>query len=1018
MNTTEKEEQQVVGREHDPSRSDVAGRTRPTGGPPSDWSATDRDDAVASVASGERHALVRAERASGGGGWRLRQWRLRTKLIAVLLIPAVLALVFAGLRVASDVSSATGLAKLSVAVQLESKVNNLVQQLQRERDLSVLFVASGHIAERRALGTQTTKVDNASNAFQQALNKDAGKLTPDAAHRMQGAVAQLDQLPYLRNAIQGSKYPAEATEQAYSRFLAPLLNIGDQAIATINSPDLTRLQLANNAIARVKEAESQRRALLLEVFRRGKASGPLQRAVQGAESQRTAALTNFQKFATPTQRNYYTSTATGQLVDEANEIVETAISRAGLGQPLTTDVQHWDNVATVSIDLIYQVQQATQNQLAGRTDQLAAAAKRSAIIDASVVLGALVLAVLMALFVARSLLLPLRTLRRSALEMAEFRLPEEVERILADSDPVVAAGESVQAVPVHTREEVGQVARAFDAVHAEAVRLAAEQALLRDSVNSMFVNLSRRSQTLVERQLSLIDRLEADEQDPDQLSNLFELDHLATRMRRNSENLLVLSGTELGRRMTRPVPVTDVLTAAVSEVEQYARVDLAASPDLTLPGRAVNDVVHLVAELLDNATLYSDPQTSVSVRSARTRAGALSVEIGDSGVGMSNADIILTNERLADPPELDVGVSRRMGLYVVARLAKRHNIRVTLRENEEAGGGVVARVLVPSTLVIAEGEQAPAAPPAVEAASVSRKPPTSAAPAAGIAGAFGVAGSRNGAPAESPLETTFAGTPRRGPRPEAEPVVAQAREAPEPAPEDRAAAAAPENVPAGVRRAPVAERGSGAEAESEQAVQDSNAPTERLPIYEAVLSQWFAAESEPVTGTAAVATTATTSAARPAAREPARVAAAASGGEQLPSRVPGKATLPRRQASEAPPVAEPHPPMQASDWNTPADAGWQAVQALENKVEQVTSNGLPKRKPRAHLVPGSAAQRPQPQPATGAANAPAAPPRRSADAVRGKMSSLQQGVRRGRHALAETYAGDGRNSSGDDEEHQ
>ena len=247
------------------------------------------------------------------------------------------------------------------------------------------------------------------------------------------------------------------------------------------------------------------------------------------------------------------------------------------------------------------------------------------------------------------------------------------------------------------------MARAFDAVHGEAVRLAAQQALLRDNVNAMFVNLSRRSQALVERQLNLIDRLEQDEQDPDQLASLFELDHLATRMRRNSENLLVLSGTDLSRRLTRPVPAAEVLGAAVSEVEQYARVQVGQTPELTVQGRAVNDLVHLIAELLDNATAFSDPVTKVTVRTAKTRKGELAIEIQDRGVGMGDQEIIDANERLADPPDVDVAVSRRMGLYVVARLAKRHDIKVRLRGNEDIEGGTTALVIVPETLIAIPG---------------------------------------------------------------------------------------------------------------------------------------------------------------------------------------------------------------------------------------------------------------------------------------------------------------------------
>ena len=246
---------------------------------------------------------------------------------------------------------------------------------------------------------------------------------------------------------------------------------------------------------------------------------------------------------------------------------------------------------------------------------------------------------------------------------------------------------------MHSRDEIGQVAAAFDDVHREAVRLAAEQALLRGNVNAMFTNLSRRSQGLIQRQLSLISELESREADPDQLSSLFKLDHLATRMRRNGENLLVLAGEEPGRRWTRPVPLVDVLRAAASEVEQYERIELTSVPATEVAGRVVNDLVHLLAELLENATSFSSPQTKVKVTGHALPDGRVLVEIHDTGIGLSPEDLAAINERLASPPTVDVSVSRRMGLFVVGRLSQRHGIRIQLRPSDS--GGTTALVMLP-----------------------------------------------------------------------------------------------------------------------------------------------------------------------------------------------------------------------------------------------------------------------------------------------------------------------------------
>ncbi len=244
-------------------------------------------------------------------------------------------------------------------------------------------------------------------------------------------------------------------------------------------------------------------------------------------------------------------------------------------------------------------------------------------------------------------------------------------------------------------------------MHREAVRLAAEQALLRGNVNAMFTNLSRRSQRLIQRQLSLISELESREADPDLRDALFKLDHLATRMRRNGENLLVLAGEEPGRRWTRPVPLVDVLRAAASEVEQYERIELASVPTTEVAGRVVNDLVHLLAELLENATSFSSPQTKVKVTGHALPDGRMLIEIHDTGIGLTPEDLAAINERLASPPTVDVSVSRRMGLFLAGYLAQRHGIRIQLRPSDS--GGTTALVMLPGDVVEAAAA-APAGP--------------------------------------------------------------------------------------------------------------------------------------------------------------------------------------------------------------------------------------------------------------------------------------------------------------------
>ncbi|SFR29050.1 Signal transduction histidine kinase [Lentzea waywayandensis] len=1072
-------------------------------------------------------------------GWRLRNWRLRTKLLAVLLIPTVCALALGGLRVRSDLQAATEFNNLANQIRLETAVADLVQQLQRERDLSVSYVASNKKVDRVVLERQLRRVNDTSEAFSNRIAELSSDLNPAAVERFQVAFNQLNRLNSLRNSVRDTQYPAEAVQRTYSESIETLISLGEQTISEINDPELVRLHLTTNAIARIKEQESLKRAILLDVFQR-KAFTPSQlRSLQAADAELEAARNDFRKSATPDQAKIYDDTVTGLIVDNANDMQESAINQQTGAKDFTqVTPEKWDIAATLTVNLTRDVENLLVEQLQNKTDELAGDTRTRAYVESGIVLAILALALLMALFVARSILNPLRTLRRTALDVADHGLPDAVERILADANPEDAAKTAVEPVPVHTREEIGQVARAFDAVHGEAVRLAAQQALLRDNVNAMFVNLSRRSQALVERQLNLIDRLEQDEQDPDQLASLFELDHLATRMRRNSENLLVLSGTDLSRRLTRPVPAAEVLGAAVSEVEQYARVQVGQTPDLTVQGRAVNDLVHLIAELLDNATAFSDPVTKVTVRTAKTRKGELAIEIQDRGVGMGDQEIIDANDRLADPPDVDVAVSRRMGLYVVARLAKRHDIKVRLRGNEDIEGGTTALVIVPETLIAIPGQapistppsgsgslasafgmSQPALAPAPTPAEHTTEIGTTANRASGIAGAFGGATGITPRIDESspsiPVSFVPSGLTDTGAGATAVPVYS------EPPIEDvtpserwrrdQLAAVEPEGsfgeptlftayedrneeageisfepgyettqfVPIspidderspsnGVSRASadeglldlgMAHRNGTSEASRKQIEHDLDAPTERLPIYEAVLSQWFQAVGSETSASAAQPVRAAAEGDAPAdtnghvesrlggtdkgsveyidepptvpplsdgpepelptrSRKPVpAVAPTTTSAAGLPVRTPRSKVQPAVEEVPAPAeqerVVEPEPVVEEtpaaaatseSAWQSPADEGWHAAQALLNKTpETKTTAGLPKRTPKAQLVPGSAA--PKPQSLTSTAQRPPLPPR-TADAVRGRMSSLQSGVKRGRHALIEAYAGD------------
>ncbi|GGN37338.1 hypothetical protein GCM10010109_63200 [Actinoplanes campanulatus] len=293
----------------------------------------------------------------------------------------------------------------------------------------------------------------------------------------------------------------------------------------------------------------------------------------------------------------------------------------------------------------------------------------------------------------RSIVGRLIRLRRDALELASERLPSVVRRLQRGEIVDV----EVETPPLeYGLDEIGQLGHAFNDVQRTAVHSAVEEANVRRGINEVFLNIARRSQTLLHRQLSLLDRMERRETDPQELEDLYRVDHLATRMRRHAEDLVILAGAAPGRGWRNPVPMIDVIRGAISEVEDYKRVDIRSIPTAALFGRAVGDVIHLLAELIENAASYSPPHTRVQVIGQMLPNG-YAVEIEDRGLGMSPEALEQTNHRLAEPPDFDPADSARLGLFVVAQLAHRHGIRVSLRAS--AYGGVTAVALIPGDLV-------------------------------------------------------------------------------------------------------------------------------------------------------------------------------------------------------------------------------------------------------------------------------------------------------------------------------
>jgi signal transduction histidine kinase len=671
--------------------------------------------------------LGQGQTASGAGGqgagrstgrW-LRNWRVRSRLVLLITIPTATAVALGGASIVSSWQSAVANQRTEVLASASTKVCQLAYQIEAERDAIVWYIAAGQqgragrIAGHQSLPDRTASFDQLTFARQsitytdpwiKTVETDLGQIGsgyPTAVQQDARAVtATLASLPGLRLQSLRTPIPAQDVIGEYGSLINVLLAFDDQVALSSSDPQLTSTARALATISRYENEDSIQRAIVMYSLTPGSPGlgTILYGQLTASIANQTADYTEFQGFATTTQINQFRSDLDASLEDRVTADEGDVVGNPNDVRTLPIVNSDWWGAMTDAISATHTFEEYLANSAVTRAKDLRKRAIISASIVGLVILLVLIASLLFTVFVGRSMVRPLRRLRAGALEVAGIKLPETVRRMNESDGENVPV--EVDPIEVDSSDEIGEVARAFDQVHREALRLAATEAALRGNVNAMFVNLSRRSQSLVERQIRLIDELEQGEQDADRLSSLFQMDHLATRMRRNSENLLVLAGHESSRRWNQPVSLVDVLRAAISEIEQYERVILNVQPGIAVRGPAVNDVVHLIAELAENATSFSSADTPVSVSGHLLGSGGVLLDITDEGVGMGGEEMAHANWRLDNPPVVDVAVSRRMGLFVVARLAARHGIRVRLRP--ATGNGLTALVWLPDEVIVNE----------------------------------------------------------------------------------------------------------------------------------------------------------------------------------------------------------------------------------------------------------------------------------------------------------------------------
>jgi signal transduction histidine kinase len=572
--------------------------------------------------------------------------------------------------------------------------------VEAERAAAVIYLFRPTPANLQAYQTAIAATDKAKPAFTAAMTSEAtvSTETADGVKSINAIVTGLNKLPALRSAVKGRVLSPLDALGFYSQGLGNEVKLFLIQTESVVANDQQSQAIGLIATVQAREQLSQEHALLAGMLAAHKMT-PRDRVTfmnTAATRQADAAYANY--ILSPAYLAKYNAAA--QAGSGATQQDLTSIESAiAAGTPVTglpVNLAQWQQLAGTLLQDEYNGGVAVANAILVADHQISRSAWTRVAVTCGIGLLGLLLTVTVTILVARSIIRRLGGLERNALQLAEVQLPDVVGRLRRGENVDVNA----EAPPLRIgRDEIGRVGQAFDLVRQTAVRAAVEEARLRQGLNDVFRSLARRSQSLLHRQLTLLDQMERRASDPEALDDLFRLDHLTTRMRRHAEGLVILAGAPPGRGWSSPVRMVDVMRGAIAEVEDYARVSVATRSQAALTGSAVADVIHLLAELIENATTLSPPYTSVRV-SGDTVANGFAIEVEDRGLGIGPTRLAELNDRLANPPEFNPSDSEQLGLFVVSQLAKRHGVRVTLKASPY--GGTAAIVLIPRHLVVTE----------------------------------------------------------------------------------------------------------------------------------------------------------------------------------------------------------------------------------------------------------------------------------------------------------------------------
>jgi signal transduction histidine kinase len=629
----------------------------------------------------------------------LHRRSIRLRIFLLVLIPILSLIGLYAFAVSITASDAINLARSkTVKNTIGLPTGQLEAQVDAERLIAVVYLASPNPLILGALHTQEVRTGKALSVFSTAVNSPATMGSASAPEKQAFAVLLKDMagLGALRSRITSRSISRPQAVNGYNTLIAGASAVLNKIILQQTNVPLTTQGLALVGMGKSEEMLLQEDALLTGDLAAGSFNAADRQIFTELAGARRALYAQTLPDLDPVYRGYYlkdvSPRASAKLAALEDDVINDPRPRS---VPPVSPAAWTSAVGGVSAGLSQASDQAA-NELTIRAQPVANATYRRLILAGGLGLLAIILSIIMSIWIGRGLVSQLAGLRKSALELANERLPSLVQRLRAGQDVDVSA-EAPQLES--SSDEIGQVREAFNAVQRTAVEAAVDEARVRRGISDVFRNLARRSQSLLHRQLALLDAMERRATEPGELEDLFRIDHLTTRMRRHSEGLIILSGESPGRGWRNPVPLADVLRAAVAEVEDYTRIRVTTGTRAALVGSAVADVIHLIAELAENATIFSPPNTPVRIHGDVVGRG-FAIDIEDRGLGIPDEKRTEINHNLAHPAPFDLSGSDQLGLFIAGQLARRHKIQISLRPSPY--GGTTAIVLIPQALIFEE----------------------------------------------------------------------------------------------------------------------------------------------------------------------------------------------------------------------------------------------------------------------------------------------------------------------------